>query len=294
MLHILLLILKIIGMIIAVILGILVLLVCIVLFSPVRYQLNASCGGDLDKIKASGRGTWFFHLVRADLLYEDRKFTWKVRAAWKVIKSDRKDEDAVKEEVNDCEKELEEELEKELEEPAEVNAKKREKESETSEKEEKAFEKKSGLSEKSGKKAKANTIKCTIQKICDKIKILSDKKDKIIEAISDEVHKKAFSKVKREIYKLFCRWKPRKLKADIYFGFEDPCMTGQVLAGLSVLYPFVGEHLEVEPDFENKVLEGTLLAEGNIRVFPVVCLLWNLIWCREVRKTYHDIKNFEL
>lgn len=41
MLHILLLVLKIIGIIIAVILGILVLLVCIVLFTPVCYQGEA-------------------------------------------------------------------------------------------------------------------------------------------------------------------------------------------------------------------------------------------------------------
>ena len=177
----------------------------------------------------------------------------------------------------------------------------REKESETSEKGKKASEKKSsqtteksGLSEKTEKKHKADTIKCTIQKICDKIKLLSEKKEKIMEAVSDEVHKKAFIKTKNEVFKLLRRWKPKKLKADIHYGFEDPCLTGQVLAGLSVIYPFVGEHLEVEPDFENKVLEGSLQVKGNIRMFPIVCLLWNLVWCREVRKTYYDIKNFEL
>jgi len=45
MLHILLLVLKIIGIIIAVILGILVLLVCIVLFTPVCYQGEAAWHG---------------------------------------------------------------------------------------------------------------------------------------------------------------------------------------------------------------------------------------------------------
>lgn len=301
MIHILLLILKMIGVIIAVILGILVLLVCVVIFTPVRYQLDASCDGALDSLKVTGKVTWLLHLFRVDLIYEGRKLTWKIRAAWKRIKSEPEDDSALKEEVKDCEKELEEELEKELEELAESGVEEREKESETSEKEKKASEKKSsqtteksGLSEKTEKKHKADTIKCTIQKICDKIKLLSEKKEKIMEAVSDEVHKKAFIKTKNEVFKLLRRWKPKKLKADIHYGFEDPCLTGQVLAGLSVIYPFVGEHLEVEPDFENKVLEGSLQVKGNIRMFPIVCLLWNLVWCREVRKTYFDIKNLEL
>lgn len=301
MIHILLLILKMIGVIIAVILGILVLLVCVVIFTPVRYQLDASCDGALDSLKVTGKVTWLLHLFRVDLIYEGRKLTWKIRAAWKRIKSEPEDDSALKEEVKDCEKELEEELEKELEELAESGVEEREKESETSEKGKKASEKKSsqtteksGLSEKPEKKHKADTIKCTIQKICDKIKLLSEKKEKIMEAVSDEVHKKAFIKTKNEVFKLLRRWKPKKLKADIHYGFEDPCLTGQVLAGLSVIYPFVGEHLEVEPDFENKVLEGSLQVKGNIRMFPIVCLLWNLVWCREVRKTYFDIKNFEL
>ena len=301
MIHILLLILKMIGVIIAVILGILVLLVCVVIFTPVRYQLDASCDGALDSLKVTGKVTWLLHLFRVDLIYEGRKLTWKIRAAWKRIKSEPEDDSALKEEVKDCEKELEEELEKELEELVESGVEEREKESETSEKGKKASEKKSsqtteksGLSEKTEKKHKADTIKCIIQKICDKIKLLSEKKEKIMEAVSDEVHKKAFIKTKNEVFKLLRRWKPKKLKADIHYGFEDPCLTGQVLAGLSVIYPFVVEHLEVEPDFENKVLEGSLQVKGNIRMFPIVCLLWNLVWCREVRKTYFDIKNFEL
>ena len=47
MLHILLLILKIIGIIIAAILGILVLLVCVVLFVPIRYEARAEFDGTL-------------------------------------------------------------------------------------------------------------------------------------------------------------------------------------------------------------------------------------------------------
>ena len=63
MLHILLFILKIIGIIIAAILGILVLVVCVVLFVPGRYDIEASCDGSFSGIRAAARLTWFLNLV---------------------------------------------------------------------------------------------------------------------------------------------------------------------------------------------------------------------------------------
>ena len=59
MLHILLLILKIIGIIIAAILGILVLLVCVVIFVPIRYEARAEFDGTLQGVKARVKVTPF-------------------------------------------------------------------------------------------------------------------------------------------------------------------------------------------------------------------------------------------
>ena len=52
-------------------------------------------------------------------------------------------------------------------------------------------------------------------------------------------------------------------------------MTGQVLAGLSMPYPFWGEHVSIIPDFEQKVLEGSLYIKGRIRIIHFVRLMWN-------------------
>ena len=83
MLHILLLVLKIIGIIIAVILGILVLLVCIVLFTPVCYQGEAACDGTVKGIRAKAKITWLLHLLSFSAVYEEQEFRWKLRVAWK-------------------------------------------------------------------------------------------------------------------------------------------------------------------------------------------------------------------
>lgn len=330
MLHILLLILKMIGIIIAVVLGILVLLICIVLFVPVRYRGNASCKGTPDTLRIQGKVTWFLHLIRADLSYEDKKMNWRIRIAWIVWKNESEDSEVVEEveeDEKDLAKELAEKIEREMEKQPEDLSETDSKNLEEKKPEEKGMEKndesdesipkkdeeKPRLSQRVEKKSgtsdtKKKTliqkfrekitgafrkIKCTIQKICDKIKLLSEKKDKITEALTDEVHQKAFHKVKTEAFRLLKRWKPKRIHANIHYGFEDPCMTGQVLAVLSVIYPFIGDHLRVQPDFEQKVLEGSAEIRGGIRVVPVVCLIWNLLWCKEVRKTYHDIRNFE-
>ena len=82
MLHILILILKIIGIIIAVILGILLLLIAIFLFVPVHYEVQGRCDGDLDSLKGKVQVIWLLQLVRVDILYKNGKMKWRLRFAW--------------------------------------------------------------------------------------------------------------------------------------------------------------------------------------------------------------------
>lgn len=137
-------------------------------------------------------------------------------------------------------------------------------------------------------------LKYTFLKICDTMKTTSDKKDKLILFITDEVHKSALGAVLVEVRRLLRFLKPKKLKADVHFGFEDPYYTGQVLAVLSVIYPFLGDHADIEPDFEQKVLEGSIMISGKVRVLYMIIMLWNLVWNKNVRTTIKHIRKFEL
>jgi len=136
-------------------------------------------------------------------------------------------------------------------------------------------------------------IKDKIEDICDKIKALIEKKDKIFQFLSDEAHKKAFIKVKNEGFLLLRKLKPKTFLARLHYGFEDPCLTGKVLAGFSMVYPFLDENVKVYPDFGQRILEGQLGITGKIRISYFVKLLWDLIWCKEVRMTYRHVKNFK-
>ena len=79
MLHIILLILKIIGIIIAVILGLAVALLLIVLFVPVRYVIDAGCHDK--KLKAHVKVTWIMHIFRGVISYDEELF-YSIKALW--------------------------------------------------------------------------------------------------------------------------------------------------------------------------------------------------------------------
>ena len=92
MLHILLLLLKIIGIMVLIILGVLVLSVCVVLFVPLRYQGEAVIKDGLESLKAHLKFSWFLHLVSGYIIYENKKMDWRVRVLWKKVNTGEEEE----------------------------------------------------------------------------------------------------------------------------------------------------------------------------------------------------------
>ena len=77
MLHILLTILKIIGIILLAILGLLILLLCIVFFVPLRYVINAETKGDFASTNVKIQFYWFLHLVSGQVTYLEEEIDYK-------------------------------------------------------------------------------------------------------------------------------------------------------------------------------------------------------------------------
>lgn len=310
MLYIIGMILKIIGIILAVILGILVLLVCIVFFVPVRYEAAAKFPGDIENIYAQVKVSWLLHLISGRAVYEKGELSWKVRIFWKSIDNGEDDTGAEEDEVKKAEtliKEPENKVQETVvlpqkEEHIEIQQKENretqknsQKDSAESESEKKDSEKKrEPVWEKILGKLKTifEKIKYTFHQICDKIKVVLNKKEEVVVFLENKTHRAAFARMKKEMIWLKRFLKPKKLKADLVFGFEDPYNTGQVLAALSMIYPFVGEYMNIRPDFERRVLEGEFYMKGNLRMIHMVILMWKLVWDRNVRTTFFDAKKF--
>ena len=288
MLHILFLILKIIGMILLAILGILILLLCTVFLMPAHYLIQAETEDGIKALSFEAKAHWFFHLFTAYYIYKGKQSDWQVRIGCKTFnhkdhedstRSEKKEQDVLVEDVKSSENSDDSVGQKSVgqseaaESSAETNAKTYEKECK--------------------KQSWFKKIKCTIVKICDKIKSFWETKEKVTSFLTDDVHVEAFKIVKTELGILARHLRPRRIRGFARFGFEDPYRTGQVLAGLSILYQFYGEHVEIYPDFEQKILEGDLYVKGHIRMVHLASLLWRLFFNRYVRKTYRDYKKIK-
>ena len=83
MLHIILFILKLVGWILLAVLGLLVLLFCAVLFTPLRYQVESGCRGEISTWEACVKFQIFFRMVSGMVRYQKGELSWSVRAAWK-------------------------------------------------------------------------------------------------------------------------------------------------------------------------------------------------------------------
>lgn len=316
MLHILFLILKIIGIILAVILGILVLLICIVFFVPICYQGSGKCDGTLESLCGILKVSWLFNLLQVNVKYDNGKLKYSIRIAWKTItggKTNEKTKKKIEQEANieqtppepvpdQKSQKMVEESEEKLE-SAEQKVKERSSISEEIKETDSTVEKKISIIAKiknkiSGIKEKVlnfcNKIKCTIKNIYDKLKMLLEKKDKVIQFIQDKNHINAFLKLKKEVFKLLKRLRPKEYVIKAKYGFKDPSLTGKVLAGLSIMFPFAEDHLDIVPCFDSEVLQGRIMIKGRIYIIHFVCMAWNLIWCKYIRILYKDVRNFKL
>ena len=84
--------------------------------------------------------------------------------------------------------------------------------------------------------------------------------------------------------------KPRVIKGSVHYGFHDPAITGEVLAGISMFYPVVAPHFEIVPDFLEACFEGEVTIKGHIRLIHVALAAVTLFLDRTIKKT---IKRFQ-
>ena len=287
MLHILLMLLKIIGILLAVILGLILLVIFVVLFAALKYEVAAAADGDMKSVKANIKFSWLFHLISGFAVYEEQKLNWQVKVAWKKINVPKVEAEQSTEKAEEIAKEITHEAVEET--TAVFDETIQDVKNESAEITE-STKKNENTSKKQAKKVPfKEKIRCSIQKISDKIKEIKNLKDKIVGFLTAENHKKAFQKLLKELLRLLKKLKPKKLKANVEFGFEDPYKTGSILAYLSMLYPFYGDNINIVPDFTEQVLKGDIFIKGYIRISYMVSMGIRLILDRNIRFSIKDV-----
>jgi len=100
----------------------------------------------------------------------------------------------------------------------------------------------------------------------EKHKSILKKIKEVWKLMKDEENKALLKFGLKQLFFLFKKIKPNKIKANIVFSTKDPATTGEILGALSLIKWTYKNGVHIIPDFtsERYNLEGTLFIKGNI------------------------------
>ena len=335
MLHIILLILKIIGIIILSIIGLLLFVLLVCLFVPVVYRIKAVKKGQ--DMHGFVRVFWLIINVKASMNNKDKEVKVKIRIlgiplevfqkighvcgkAFKGIaklftkrdKTDRTttpatqattDENvnqAAKVENDSISQVIKEEVKDEVD--KEVKQEPIKEENKATADEEKSSEDSATSKEGVWNRIKTLLIKIyyfpqwlyervrkiylTISKFCGKIKQWKD-------FLTSDTFKRALRFVLNRGNALRKHILPRKITGNVTYGFDDPSLTGQALAVLSIITPLYKGKLQIIPMFNQQILEGDIYMKGHILGFTLVRIAWSVYRNKDVKEVIHHFSQKE-
>lgn len=287
MVHILLLILKAIGILILVLLGLILTVVCLVLIVPVCYEAGGSWK---DKPAGEGKISWLFGAVSLSAGYDGdengltagvRLFgqkLWEMGKEKETPKAPRpldeetlKGTDAERKELEDRKKPEEKETalwEKNRipavpeKKPQKALPEKTQPQPEPEDKKRTEHKKKDMFGRI---KVFLEKLKFSFQSFCDKLKNMQNIAEEKKAWLEDEENQASLKLLWKQMGRFLRHVCPRGGKGSVTFGFEDPYLTGQALSAAALIYPFFEGNMEICPVFDEKIFEAEGSFKGRIR-----------------------------
>lgn len=345
MLHILLWILKIIGILLLILVGILLVTIFLVLFVPIRYTVKAD--GKLGKeqpLHAQIKVSWLLHIVNVAFCYPEAAYLRVRIFCFTIFNSSKKKVNAEAESVSGGEDAKTDEIEEKSGESREIPAvsgnpetseisevqTKEETESveqakltgvgeETKSGEEtklpeeipegeesQEIEEKKGIAEKFKAFCRAvrnfwnrflealKNIEYTIQKIYDRIKKIIENIRYYTQVLKSDVFQRAWQDCKKQLLRILRMLRPSKCRMNLLIGTGDPGSTGQIWSVYGILYPFVGNNVFLQTDFDNQIIEGDLYIKGKIRIWVFALAGFQLFIDKDIRRLLKLLKREEM
>lgn len=137
---------------------------------------------------------------------------------------------------------------------------------------------------------KLEHIEQTLEELQEKIDKLRRTVSYYYNLISHERTKNLIGQVVREVWGMIKYIAPTKLRTNLHIGMENPYQTGQICMAAAVLYPVYRDNIQLEPDFEQKVLEGDFFLKGRIRLGHFVVVAVKLLVNRDFWFVIRHIK----
>ena len=299
-LHILLLLLKIIGILLLVVLGVVLVVVLLVLFGAIRYQVEGKAENResanlnlMETMRVHAKVSWLNPFFRIFVKVEGKKVIYQVKIFGFCLldsenpKSKKKTTSATKPkpsvvqeekptQVEDKPKEetVSQETPKPKEEAISQETPKPEVQSEQNQTQQNASTEQSETVEETPKKKK----KLNLEEIKAKVQNIKHKKDVIVSFLHDAENKHTIARALQMLKKMLFHILPVSLTGTFVYGSSDPASTGKAFAILGIFYAKYGESITIVPDFEEKRLFADFKMKGRIRLGVLVgYFLWFLL-----------------
>lgn len=105
-----------------------------------------------------------------------------------------------------------------------------------------------------------------------------------------EENVKARESIWRELKFLWKHSRPRKADLTLHFGFEDPSWTGQCMGVLSILNVWYPGRIFLKPEFEQEIFEGTLYIKGHMMLAVPLLSIFRLWRDENVMNMYRHFR----
>ena len=298
-------ILKVLGLILLILAGLIILIIGLVFFVPLRYKID---GSFIDEIPdGSASVSWMFSLVKGYVLYskadgisagvsilgkkiydpfDERNVDDKPSSAFDkdmTIAGTDTDKNATKQKsdseiiVQDTSKQTDELL------TDSKPASKGKSKSPGIRKRLKVFIDKSILSIK----RLCSDIYDFFRALYMAVKDKTDRLKKLYELINKDKYKEALGFLKKEVFSVLKDIKPKKGSGYLEFGSGDPYNTGVVMEAAAVLYPLYCDWFNISPDFTQSRLEGKLSIKGRFGIFFIAFPLLRIYLNKDLKALYN-------
>lgn len=327
MLHVILQILAVIGIILLCILGLVLLLLALILFVPIRYRINGKRFGE--DMELAVKATYLLHMLTVKFDYPEPASIIVRLFGIKLYDSKQKKEEENAEQIAEPAKstsdvkKTEESVTKAEDntgktsdltesdkavEPADAgnaadrtgNENASEQSADAQSSSQSDTEETETLEEKRTLKEK---IQYTFRSICDKIKNIIQKIKDIFANISyyKEVllkieNQRMYVRVKKRLFKVLKSIRPRTIKANVRLGTGSPDTTAYIYGIYGMLQPVFGKnvkYINIDLDFDEAVYEGTIFLKGKITIFTIAVQAIKILLDKQVQIFIKQLKREE-
>ncbi len=132
-----------------------------------------------------------------------------------------------------------------------------------------------------------------VEGVESKISEIQMKVTTITDILQKDTTKAALLYLLKKVGKILKGFLPRKYWGYLRIGLDSPATMGMLAGYGAMLYPFYEGHFRFEPVFDEKVIEGELDLKGRIILMPVVIALIPVLFNRNVRAVWRDIKSLK-